>query len=125
MSELLILAARQIDLPSFYSDLGAAVKRGGGKPGESEDGERKTLNFNRQKMVVEALVRLSIEKLGSEDAYKECCAEQLPGFLVSEITAAIDEGDPRYVRKALGILELSGRAKIVNDSGWRRWRCVK
>ncbi len=95
------------------------------KPGESKDGERKKPNFNRPKMVVAALVRLSIEKLGSEDAYKECCAEQLPGFLVSEIAAALGGDEPRSVRKALGILELSGRAKIVNDGGWTRWRGVK
>ncbi|MBK8361817.1 MAG: hypothetical protein IPL15_23850 [Comamonadaceae bacterium] len=66
MSELLILAARQIDLPSFYDDLGAPGRYGGRKTGE-----RKAPNFNRPKMVVEAMARLSVEKFGSDEDYKE------------------------------------------------------
>ena len=54
MSELLILAARQIDLPSFYDDLGAPGRYGGRKTGE-----RQAPNFNRPKMVVEAMAVIS------------------------------------------------------------------
>lgn len=120
MSELLILAARQIDLPSFYDDLGAPGRYGGRKTGE-----RKAPNFNRPKMVVEAIAKLSVEKLGSNDDYKECRDDDLPGFLVSEISSAMGGDEPRSIRKALTGLELKGKVKKLNDGGWTRWRVVK
>lgn len=125
MSELLILAARQIDLPSFYDDLGAPGRYGGRKTGERNDGERKAPNFNRPKMVVEAIAKLSVEKLGSNDDYKECRDDDLPGFLVSEISSAMGGDEPRSIRKALTGLELKGKVKKLNDGGWTRWRVVK
>lgn len=115
MSELLILAANQINLKSFYDDLGA--------PGRY--GERKAQNFNRPKMVVEAIARLSVEKFGSDEDYKECRDDDLPGFLVSEISSAMGGDEPRSIRKALTGLELKGKVKKLNDGGWTRWRIVK